>query len=303
MTNSILVTGASGFIGSWVCKKLIGRNVVAAVSPFSNPTRLTGLDKDLTVVKVDLANSKEVEILFKKYKPKFIIHLATHGVYQYQQKDIERIIVDNYLMTANLLSFSVKYGVTKFINTGSVFEYGSQNKKVKEEDVSLGDIINEYSAIKIATTALTNSYSVKLDVITLRPFTTYGPFEDETRFVAATINRALKNEEIKLVKGVVRDFVYVEDVANAFVKALKVDFKSGEIVNIACGQKQTLESTASLIRKITNSKSKIIVDPKYKRSKESACWADITKAKIILKWQPEYDFETGLRKSVDFLKK
>lgn len=304
MKKKILVTGAGGFIGSAVCHKLISKyKVIAVVSPFSEPSRLNDVKTKLTVAKVDLSNSDKVEKIFKKHKPNAVLHLATHGVYQYQQQDEERIVVDNYLMAVNLLANSLKYEVEKFVNTGSVFEYGSQNRKVKENEVELKDILNKYSAIKIATTALVNSYSERLKVITLRPFTTYGPGEDPTRFITASINRAINNEEIKLVKGVVRDFVYVEDVANAFLKALTVNFNSGEIINIANGEKHTLESAASLIKKITNSKSKIVVDIKYKRSKESSCWADISKAEKVLKWKPEFDFETGLRKSVDFLKR
>lgn len=303
MKNNILITGASGFIGSWVCRLISDKNVVATVSPYSNYGRIKDLEHKIKIVKLDLSDSEEVDKIFKKYKPKAVIHLATHGVYQYQQDDVKRIVIDNYMMTANLLAAASKYNVSKFINTGSVFEYGSQNKKVRESDVSLGDILNKYSAIKMATTALVNSYAKILSVITLRPFTTYGPHEDETRFIAASIKRALNGEEFRIVKGVVRDFVYVEDVARAFAKCLNTDYKSGEIINIGSGKKQTLDGAVKVIKKITKSKSKIIHDEKYIRQKESSCWANISRAYKVLNWQPMYDFEQGITKSVDFFKK
>lgn len=298
-SKTILVTGAGGFIGSWVVRKLYTKyKVIAVVSPFSKSKRLDGIKDKIIIVKIDLASKKAVENLLKKYRPFAVLHLATHGVYTYQQEDIDRIVIDNYLMTSNLLSSSVKYGVKKFINTGSVFEYGSQKRKVKESDVNLDDILNKYSAVKMATTALTNSYSDKLNVITLRPFTTFGPDEDPTRFVRATIDRALKNDPIRLVKNVIRDFVYVSDVADAFIKCVNKNFVSGEIVSIASGKKSTLDIVAKLIKKITKSESKIIYDNSYIRKKESACWADITRAKKVLNWSPKHTLLQGIKKMV-----
>lgn len=300
MTNqTVLITGAGGFIGSWVTRKLYEKyKVIAVVSPFSKSSRLDDIKNKITIIKTDLADFKTVDAIIKKVKPFAICHLATHGVYTYQQEDVDRIVIDNYLMTSNLLSSSVKYGVKKFINTGSVFEYGSQKRKVKESDVNLDDILNKYSAVKMATTALTNSYSDKLNVITLRPFTTFGPDEDPTRFVRATIDRALKNDPIRLVKNVIRDFVYVSDVADAFIKCVNKNFVSGEIVSIASGKKSTLDIVAKLIKKITKSKSEIIFDKSYVRKKESACWADITRAKKVLNWIPKHTLLQGIKKMV-----
>ncbi len=300
--KTILITGASGFIGSWVVRKTFNKyKVIAVVSPFSKSNRLNEIKDKVTIIKKDLSDYKAVEQLFKKYKPWAVLHLATHGVYQYQQSDNERIEVGNYLITNNLLSASVKFEVEKFINTGTVFEYGSQKRKVKENDTSLDDILNRYSAVKMATTALANAYSSILKVITLRPFTTYGPLEDSSRFFRATIERALNNESLRIVKNVIRDFVYVEDVAEAYLKAIQINYVSGEIINIASGEKSNLQLAANLIKKITKSKSKIIFDNQYKRKKESACWADISKAKKILNWKPKTSLEQGIKKTIDSL--
>jgi nucleoside-diphosphate-sugar epimerase len=301
--DKVLVTGAGGFIGSWVCRKICKKySVIAAVDPFSDAWRLDDIKKDLIIEKINLNDSSEVENLIKKYKPYSVLHLATHGVYSYQQKDIYRIIVDNYLMLYNLLDSSLKHGVKKFVNTGSVFEYGGQNKKVKERDVDLKDIINSYSAVKIATTVLANSYMDRLKVITLRPFTCYGPYEDESRMIRATITRALNNESIRIVNKVVRDFVYVGDVAVAYQNALECNFQSGEIINIGSGKKVVINDVAKLIKKLTNSNSDIAIDSTYKRNRESACWADIQRARLVLGWSPKTDIQSGLKVTIDWIK-
>jgi len=296
--SKVLVTGAGGFIGAEVCKQLLKNKyrVIAVVSPFSKSSRLDDIKNKITITKCNLADEKSVEKIFKKNKPEHVLHLATHGVYTYQQQDVDRIVTDNFLMTVNLLKMSEKYNVKKFINTGSVFEYGSHRGKVKETDVNLSDILNKYSAVKMATTALVNSYSDKLQVITLRPFTTYGPDEDSTRFMKATIKRALNNEPIRIVKGVVRDFIFVEDVANAYIKSLKNNFISGEVLSIASGKKQTLDNVTMIVKKLVKSKSEIIFDEKYVRSKESACFADISKAKKTIKWSPKFTILQGIKK-------
>lgn len=298
--KNILITGAGGFIGAEVCKQLLKSKykVIAVVSPFSKSSRLNMIKNKMTIVKTNLADEKSVEKIFKKHKPEHVLHLATHGVYTYQQQDVDRIVTDNFLMTVNLLKMSEKYNVKKFVNTGSVFEYGSKKGKVKETDVDLSDILNKYSAVKMATTALVNSYSDKLQVITLRPFTTYGPDEDSTRFMKATIKRALNNEPIRIVKGVIRDFVYVDDVANAYIKSLKSNFISGEVLSIASGKKQTLDNVAILVKKFTKSKSEIVFDDKYVRAKESTCFADISRAKKIIKWSPKITMLRGIKKMI-----
>src|SRR6185369_4984900 len=126
MKDKIFITGASGFIGHAVCERLAqDYDVVAIVSPFSKSLRLKSLKTKLKIIKADLSVPDKVVKLFKKFRPSIVVHLATHGVYQYQQEDEERIVLGNYLMTLNLLKSSVQYGVIKFINTGSVFEYGS----------------------------------------------------------------------------------------------------------------------------------------------------------------------------------
>jgi len=302
MSKTIIITGAGGFVGYWVTKRLLQKyKVIAITSPFSNSIRLDDIKEKLEVLKLDLSNTESVRNLFDKYKPWAVLHLATHGVYQYQQKDEKRIVIDNYKMAANLLDSSIVSGVEKFINTGSVFEYGSKVGKVKEEDVDLTDILNKYSAVKMATTALANSYAGKIEVITLRPFTVYGPLEDNTRFVSSTIKRAKNNDPIRIVKGVVRDFVYIEDVAEAYQKALETKFPSGQILSIGSGKKHNLDETALLIKKLTNSDSEIVYDESYKRSKESACWADISKAEEVLDWEPKHTILQGIQKMLYFL--
>ncbi len=290
MKKNYLVTGANGFIGSWVVRELIKNNIdtVAIISPESDAWRLKQVSSKVKVVKADLRDRRETKKTIKNARPDYIMHLATHGVYSYQQKDARNILIGNYQMTTNLLEAARKIKLTKFINTGSVFEYGTRAGKVAEKDVDISDILNKYSAIKIATTALACSYSEELPIITLRPFTNFGPLEDKARFIHTAIKQCLNGNEIRVAPGVVRDFVYVKDVARAYLAACNSKAQSGEIINIGSGKKHILLEVATIIKELTDSKVKIVEDASFSRSKDSRCWADIQKAKKIINWEPKY---------------
>jgi len=75
----------------------------------------------------------------------------------------------------------------------------------------------------------------------------------------------------------------------------------GEVINVGSGKKETLESVAKIIIKETKSKSKIILNDEYKRAKDSACWADISKAKQLLNWEPKYSIAKGIEETVKWL--
>jgi len=303
MKETVLLTGAAGFIGAATAKYLLKKNfkVVVVVRKESDLWRIQSIKKDITVVRADLTNFKQVDKLFVKFKPKYVIHLATHGVYAREKGDRDRIILGNYQMTYNLLEAASALGtVQKFINSGSVFEYGSQYGRVKETDIDITDVINDYSATKFATTALASSYYDKLSIITLRYFTAYGPCEDESRFIRKAITNAIGNEQIEIAPNVIRDFIFVDDIADGIYKSLSAPTKS-EVINIGSGEKHTLEQVATLIVKQTNSKSKIILNNKYKRDKDSACWADIKKAAKLLKWNPKTTIAKGIKETVEWL--
>lgn len=309
--ENVLLTGAAGFIGSHVARKLVvkGYDVVAPVKSSSDLWRIKDIRSGLILPKIDMTDFTQVIRLLKKHRPSYIIHLATRGVYPQQWSDRKKIISGNYLMNVNLLEACSQMAddlkLKRFVNTGSVFEYGSRYGKMKEDMVDLVDNLNLYSASKKATTVLSHSppYIDQFPVVTLRPFTAYGPYGARSRFIEATILRCLSGEDLRIVPGVIRDFVYVEDVADAYLKALTSKKCVGEIINVGSGKAHSLEETSELIKKLTRAKVKIIVDKSYKRKYDSRCWADISKAKRLLSWVPKNQPNSGLEKTIRWYKK
>ena len=106
-SNYTLVTGAAGFIGAALVKKLEneGNNVIAAVYPDSDLWRLHSIN-NLKLEKVNLTDYQKVKKLFDKYEVDRVAHLATHGVYTRQKNDIDAIIIGNYKMSFNLFDYA-----------------------------------------------------------------------------------------------------------------------------------------------------------------------------------------------------
>jgi nucleoside-diphosphate-sugar epimerase len=308
--EKVLLTGAAGFIGSSIVRKLIKKRNYQIITPLLKVNKAWRLEnhlKKIKVIKCDLTNYVAVGDLIKTYKPQYVVHLATRGVYPREWNDRLGILKGNYDMSVNLLEAIRRHHIKSnflkhFINTGSVFEYGTKKGKVSEENVILNDNLNEYSASKKATTALTLTYKDNFPLTIIRPFTAYGPYGDKERFIEASILRALKNEPIRIVEGIIRDFIYVDDIAEVFTKSIGNKKVFGEIVNAGSGEGVTLEETAKHIIKITKSKSKIIIDNSYRRKKDSCCWADIEKAKRRLGWRPSVNIDNGISRTLDWVK-
>jgi nucleoside-diphosphate-sugar epimerase len=311
MKYKYLITGAAGFIGSHAGRKLIelGHEVVAPIKNSSDTWRIKDIKNKLTVVRTDLTNFNSVKRILLKHKPDYIIHLATRGVYPHHWKDRIGILVGNYQMTVNLLEASLNlYKVQKIkgiVDAGSVFEYGVRSGSVKEEDVDLVDNINPYAASKKATTALVHSppYN-QLPITTLRFFTAYGPYGARTRFIEGTVLRCLNNEDIEIAsQKVVRDFVFADDIAESIILALNNKESFGQIINIGSGVERTLKEVSEMIKEKTNSDVSIVGNPKYNRPNESRCWANISKAKKLLGWEPKHDLEEALDITINWYRK
>jgi nucleoside-diphosphate-sugar epimerase len=306
--KKVLLTGAAGFIGSHVARKLVrkGYEVIAPVKSTSDLWRIKDIKSKLVLSRIDLTDFAQVARLLKKHKPNYIVHCATRGVYPQQWSNRKEIIDGNYLMNVNLLEacsqMADKLKLKRFINTGSVFEYGSRPGKMKEDRVNFVDNLNLYSASKKATTILSHSppYIDQFPIVTLRPFTAYGPYGARSRFIEATILRCLNGEDVRIVPGVIRDFVYVEDVADAYVKTLTSKKCVDEILNVGSGEAHSLEETSEMVRNLTKAKVKIVVDKSYKRSRDSRCWADLSKAKKLLNWKPQNSLRTNMLNTIDW---
>jgi len=190
------------------------------------------------------------------------------------------------------------------INTGSSSEYGIKQTKMNENNIL--SPINDYAVTKAAGTLLCQKESINSDccIVTLRLFSPYGYFEQPTRFIPSCITSVLSNMSLQASNPLyVRDFVFIEDVVQAYICVAKGQYENlnGEIINIGSGKQHSLHDVVKKLEIICNQTLKISWNSfaKQNRQIESKKWeADISRAKELLHWSPKYSLDEGLEKTV-----
>ena len=299
--KSILITGGAGFIGANLIRELLRLNykVNLILKKSSDLWRIKDILNKVKIHHADLLNKKKLTKIVTKINPNFIIHLATYSNYR-KQTDVEEMIDINIKSTLNLLLASKNIDYKLFINTGSSSEYGIKNKPMNEEDYL--EPTSFYAITKASSTFLCQAFAreYKKPIVTLRPFSVYGPYEEEKRFIPTVIKAILKNKPIRLTPGNQRrDFIYIKDVVDIYIKILSYGKKlSGQILNIGTGIEYANDKVVQTLFKISCKKVKIKKGEFPKRLWDTSHWvADISKTKKVLKWKPKFSLEKGLNET------
>jgi len=300
----VLITGATGFIGANITRRLLleGARVNIFTRKDSDKRRIRGILKDVSDKAVDLTDNVALTGAVRRIKPEIIVHTAVYGGYP-DQKDFRKMLDMNFIATANLLNACVKTGFCSFVNSGSSSEYGIKSKPMKESD--LLEPSTDYGVSKAAATLYCRAISLsgKLPVLTLRLFSPYGYYESPSRLIPYVIISFLKNRTVKLSsKENVRDFVFIDDVADAYMKAIACAGDSrGEIFNIGAGHQHSVRDVVEEISKITGKNTHIEWGSASNSRVEPKKWqADISKAKRFLGWEPRRNLRQGLDKLIEW---
>jgi len=303
----ILITGGAGFIGVNIINKLLNlgcKNVNLIVKSSTNLDRIKNVLSEINLHKADLSDIIRLQKIIRKINPSIIIHLATYSDYR-DQKAVSQMIETNITGTLNLLIASKNINYDIFINTGTSSEYGIKKYPIKETD--LLEPVSFYATTKACATLLCQVFSKEHNkpLVTLRPFSAYGPFEEKSRFIPTVIKSIIKNEPIKLTPGSQRrDFIYIDDIVNIYLKAMrKGKSLSGQILNMGTGKEYTNDEIVRILFKITNKKVSIKKGAFPTRLWDTPHWvADISKTKKLLNWTPEFTLEKGLMNTYKWFK-
>ncbi len=307
--NKILITGAAGFIGSHLTRRLIqeGFEVEIIKRENSDVWRITDLLGKIAACDVDLRDTQMVSKVVSYFKPDVIFHLATYYAVEHQPQEIPQMLDTNVLGAINLLEASKETMVKLFINTSSCFVYReSENKLIEEDNLSS---LNLYALTKIQAEQACSFYTEKygLKSVTFRIFPPYGPADHERRLIPHAIKSLLKGNKLKLTTGKQRwDFVYVDDIVDAYFKLLFVPElpQKHEIFNIGTGNAVSVREVVSQIKDIIGSTLEIEwgIIPHRKNEVWFSC-ADINKTKTLLRWRPIVQLREGLELTIEWYKK
>jgi len=302
--EKVIITGGAGFIGSALVRKLAksGYRVFALVRPGSNLWRLVEGKRNYRIIEADITNSKLIKKIVSTTKPAHILHLATNGVYR-DQIDKQKILEVNIEGTTNILEASLGINIKSFVNTGSVYEYSDLPGARSEADVGVPR--NDYDRAKIESTRVATQFAIKhsLPVTTLRLFTAYGPYEDARRLIPNLILNFLRRSTPSISPTPIRDFVYLSDVARAYILAINKAPKQGEIINIGSGIPISINEITTQLASMFETTPRFDRTDQYTSANDSQCWADISLAQSLLGWKPKYDHSQGLTAILKWFRK
>jgi nucleoside-diphosphate-sugar epimerase len=293
-----LVTGADGFIGANVVRALVAQGAEVHVlrrQPAPSSTRLREL-AGVTSHVADLTDARGVAAVLAAVRPAAVFHLGAYGTSP-GQTDAVQMFRTNVDGTLNLLRALEPLPPTAFVNTGSSAEYGPTSRPLRESDALRPGTL--YGVTKAATTMLCAAVAASSphQIVTLRPFHVYGPFDDPRRFIPTAIAAALRGGEIPLVSGTLRrDFVFVDDVVDAYLVAgIRGRAPSGESFNLGSGTQHTLTHIIQLLSSIARRRIKIIRGAFPPRQWDRRDWmADIARSRRLLGWRPRNNLRAGL---------
>ena len=307
----ILVTGGAGFIGSHLAEKLLaaGHKVVIlddfndSYDPQIKHANIAGLAKDVAICHVDLRDNDSVRTVFRREKVDTIVHLAARAGVRPSIQSPRLYYDTNVIGTLHLLDAARVAEVPRFIFASSSSVYGASKTVPFSEEESLTQTLSPYGATKIAGEFLCSTYShlYQMRVVALRYFTVYGPRQRPDLAIHQFTRRIYTGQPIDQFGdgSTQRDYTYIDDIIQGTMGALEHDGAMYDVFNL--GESQTIQ-LKDLILAIENALGK---KAKINRLAEQAgdmprTYADISKAKKLLGYNPTTKLSEGLRKFVEW---
>lgn len=308
---NIFLTGSEGFIGSHLAERLVkdGHKIKCLVQYnfLNNYGWLETIDKNvLNQIEIVSGDIRDKEFIEKSIntKTEIVFNLAALIGIPYSYHAPQSYIDTNVNGLLNILSVSKKLkNLKSLIHTSTSEVYGTPEKLPITEKHQLS-AQSPYAASKIAADHLALSFfkSFKLPIKIVRPFNTYGPRQSTRAIIPTIITQSLQKNKISV--GSIfptRDFVYVSDTVNGFIKSINNKKIIGEVVNLGTGFEISIKELIAIIGNIIGIKIKIEQSKVRKRPNDSEVKrlvASNKKAKKLLNWSPNYSGKDGLKQGL-----
>jgi nucleoside-diphosphate-sugar epimerase len=298
----VLITGASGFVGSHVARLLVaeGCEVYALVRESSNRWRIRDILPSMYLRQSDLVAFENVNTYLQEIKPELCIHLAWYAVpgkYLNSQENL-----DSIQASLNLFSQLAELGCKRFVGIGTCFEYDLSLGYLSES--SLTKPITLYAATKVALSTILQQFAqiTEMEVAWIRLFYQYGPMEDERRLIPGIISSLLRDEVVKTTKGEqIRDFLHIEDVASAIWAVAKSNVSG--VVNVGSGQPVTVGQIALELGNLLGKPDLIHLGAlPYRPNDPMFICANNELLRKKTDWTQKYNLTTGLKNTIEWYK-
>lgn len=300
----VLVTGASGFIGSHLVRRLvaIGANITILVRQSSDLWRLQDTLDRVRVLQHDLTKEDVLDLASDLHGTQVVFHLAATGAEQTHRNQAV-VLNGNVMMAMRMLQLAETLKVDRFVYCGSSTEYGPGKSLTEDSPI---EPTSEYGVSKAAAWMLVQFFRRRhsLKAVCLRPFTVFGPMDSTHRLIPHVIQKSLNGENIDLTGGEqIRDFVFVEDVVDAFVSASGAPGVVGGTFNICTGRATSVKEVVTSIITLSESGSQPLFGSRpYRDDEEFVSYGDSANAKERMGWSAETSLMDGLRETIRWMR-
>ena len=306
--KKVLLTGAGGFIGSHLARRLVDEDaeVHILIKKDSDRFRLQDISNKILLWDGDILDYPSICTCLRAARPQIIFHLAALLNVKRDPALIEPMIEININGTLNLLRAVIKEEISleSFVNTGSAEEYGNGPVPFIEDQREMP--VSPYSASKVAVTHFCQMLyrSIGLPVVTLRPFLVFGPSQDNGMFIPSLIKHCIGGKDFPMTEGnQTREFTYVEDIVEAYILAAQCPRAAGEVINIGTGIEYKIRDVAERIVSKMGNPIRLLVSALPKRSGETEhFFCSNEKAKGLLGWSPRIALDEGLERTIKWYK-
>jgi nucleoside-diphosphate-sugar epimerase len=293
----VLVTGAAGFIGLRLLRRLVQARaqVWAGLALDETPERVAALPAQVERLVFDLRDEEGTRGAVDKAAPHVVFHLAAVGVAN-PKIDATLALAVNAGGTVHLLEAMKERGVERVVLVGTCYEYGAR------ESVEGLDPFNAYAASKVAAWAFGRMYwrAYGLPVVTVRPFQVYGRGQPAHTLIPSAIDAALAGRDFPMTPGEQeRDFVFVEDVAAGMLAAAEADGIAGESLDLGTGRVHSARQVVERIWAMTEAQGRVLLGAlPYRPGAVMHSVADAKRTARLTGWWALVGLEAGLRQTI-----
>jgi NAD dependent epimerase/dehydratase len=308
----VLVTGAGGFIGSHLAERLVGLGARTRALVHYNSMGLKGwLESSPLACEMEiLASDVRDAALMRKATTgvDVVFHLAALIGIPYSYEAPSSYVHTNIEGTLNILQASLNNGVQRVVCTSTSEVYGSARHVPINEDHPL-QAQSPYAASKIGADKMAESFhcSFGLPVTIARPFNTYGPRQSARAVIPTIVTQALSRETVELGSlEPTRDFNYVGDTVDGFIRIASADAAVGKVINFGSGKEISVGNLARLIGELMGRELHVVACNERVRPTDSEVdrlCADNRRARELLRWSPRYSLRDGLAETIEWLGK
>jgi UDP-glucose 4-epimerase len=295
-----LVTGASGHVGAFLTKALLGRGceVAVMVRPQSDVWRIADVLDQVTVIYGalgDLGNAREA---LNAWQPVMVFHCAWEGVTGAYRNDPAQI-TRNVAGSLELFEAMREAGMTTWVGLGSQAEYGAVEGRLSEELPPKP--VTAYGVSKLCLCLMTEKLCAMTETrfLWLRLLAAYGPMDDPRHLLPSVINQLLDGERPALTPGEQRwDYLYIEDAAEAICR-LALETSASGVFNLGSGDALTVRSLVETVRDLIDPALPLgLGDVPYRPDQVMHLEGDLAKLTTATGWRPEVTMEEGLRRTL-----